>query len=185
MTPWGERGRASRKGRRPGTRGRGQRREGEDPAGEAEPKTMRYRVLHVAAVLAHRGRDLIVRSRRDLALGQRTGHVRRIAPDLDSVDTGQAQRSSRERPGRRRSYSPSAVARVGRVADLKGARDLIAHGARSTPGPFRTGPLEPETGTLAPPSNRSKPGLGRQRSCRWSRGLEPTASRAANGPGFR
>jgi len=26
----------------------------------AEPKTMRYRVLHVAAVLAHRGRDLIV-----------------------------------------------------------------------------------------------------------------------------
>jgi len=27
---------------------------------KAEPKTMRYRVLHVAAVLAHRGRDLIV-----------------------------------------------------------------------------------------------------------------------------
>ena len=29
---------------------------------KAEPKTMRYRVvLHVAAVLAHRGRDLIMR----------------------------------------------------------------------------------------------------------------------------
>src|SRR5271156_1593937 len=28
---------------------------------KAEPKTMRYRVLHVAAVLAHRGRDLILR----------------------------------------------------------------------------------------------------------------------------
>lgn len=28
---------------------------------KAEPKTMRYRVLHVAAVLARRGRDLIVR----------------------------------------------------------------------------------------------------------------------------
>jgi hypothetical protein len=28
---------------------------------KAEPKTMRYRVLHVAAVLVHRGRDLIVR----------------------------------------------------------------------------------------------------------------------------
>jgi len=27
---------------------------------KAEPKTMRYRVLHVAAVLAHRGRDLTV-----------------------------------------------------------------------------------------------------------------------------
>ena len=27
---------------------------------KAEPKTMRYRVLHVAAVLAHRRRDLIV-----------------------------------------------------------------------------------------------------------------------------
>ena len=27
---------------------------------KAEPKTMRYRVLHVAAVLVHRGRDLIV-----------------------------------------------------------------------------------------------------------------------------
>jgi hypothetical protein len=27
---------------------------------KAEPKTMRYRVLHVAAILAHRGRDLIV-----------------------------------------------------------------------------------------------------------------------------
>ncbi len=27
---------------------------------KAEPKTMRYRVLHVAAVLAHRGRDLVV-----------------------------------------------------------------------------------------------------------------------------
>ena len=28
---------------------------------KAEPKTMRYRVLHVAAVLAHRGRGLILR----------------------------------------------------------------------------------------------------------------------------
>ena len=28
---------------------------------KAEPKTMRYRVLHVAAVLVHRGRDLIMR----------------------------------------------------------------------------------------------------------------------------
>jgi hypothetical protein len=28
---------------------------------KAEPKTMRYRVLHVAAVLAHRGRELIMR----------------------------------------------------------------------------------------------------------------------------
>jgi sugar-specific transcriptional regulator TrmB len=28
---------------------------------KAEPKTMRYRVLHVAAVLARRGRDLIMR----------------------------------------------------------------------------------------------------------------------------
>jgi hypothetical protein len=28
---------------------------------KAEPKTVRYRVLHVAAVLAHRARDLIVR----------------------------------------------------------------------------------------------------------------------------
>lgn len=28
---------------------------------KAEPKTLRYRVLHVAAVLAHRGRRLIVR----------------------------------------------------------------------------------------------------------------------------
>ncbi len=27
----------------------------------AEPKTMRYRVLHMAAVFAHRGRDLILR----------------------------------------------------------------------------------------------------------------------------
>ena len=27
---------------------------------KAEPKTMRYRVLHVAAVLVHRGRDLVV-----------------------------------------------------------------------------------------------------------------------------
>jgi hypothetical protein len=27
---------------------------------KAEPKTMRYRVLHVAAVLAHRGRDLVI-----------------------------------------------------------------------------------------------------------------------------
>jgi hypothetical protein len=27
---------------------------------KAEPKTIRYRVLHVAAVLAHRGRDLIM-----------------------------------------------------------------------------------------------------------------------------
>ncbi len=37
---------------------------------KAEPKTMRYRVLHVAAILVHRGRDLILRPRRDLALGQ-------------------------------------------------------------------------------------------------------------------
>ncbi len=28
---------------------------------KAEPKTLRYRVLHVAAVLAHRGRDLVMR----------------------------------------------------------------------------------------------------------------------------
>jgi len=28
---------------------------------KAEPKTMRYRVLHVAALLVHRGRDLIMR----------------------------------------------------------------------------------------------------------------------------
>ena len=30
-----------------------------DGAAKAEPKTMRYRVLHVAAVLAHRGRNLV------------------------------------------------------------------------------------------------------------------------------
>jgi hypothetical protein len=34
---------------------------------------MRYRVLHVAAVTVHRGRDLIMRLD-NLALGERTGH---------------------------------------------------------------------------------------------------------------
>ena len=83
---------------------------------KAEPKTMRYRVLHVAAVLAHRGRDLIVRSRRDLALGQRAGHrlhaptrrlpiARRVpAPDPEAILQGVTtpQDSSDQVPSRPR-----------------------------------------------------------------------------------
>jgi hypothetical protein len=37
---------------------------------KAEPKTLRYRVLHVAAILVHRSRDLFMRLEPDLALSQ-------------------------------------------------------------------------------------------------------------------
>ena len=41
---------------------------------KAEPKTMRYRVLHVAAVFVHRGRDLIMRLDETWPWAQRTRH---------------------------------------------------------------------------------------------------------------